>query len=117
MAVSSGKYNVMLVAGHDLYPPKLESSQSWHDPMCTTMKCSYSRLSYNTNDGDSTAWHQYSGTGVTLTADMKSRMASKGDNPTKLGQWTWVRNQKRNHQNFTTNIDSAQFYHPSQYTN
>ena len=29
--------------------------------------------------------------GVTLTADMKSRMVSKGADPTKLGRWTWVR--------------------------
>ena len=35
--------------------------------------------------------NQYGGTGVTLTADMKSRMASKGSDPTKLGRWTWVR--------------------------
>ena len=91
MAVSSGKYDVMLVAEHGLYPPKLESSDGWHDQRCMTMKGSYSRLSYNTNDGDSTAWNQYGGTSVTLTADMKSRMASKGADPTKVGRWTWVR--------------------------
>ena len=91
MTVSSEKYNVMLVAKHGLYPPELESSDGWHDRMCMTMKGSYSRLSYNTNDGDSTAWNQYGGTGVTLTADMKSRMVSKGSDPTKLGRWTWVR--------------------------
>ena len=56
-----------------------------------SMKGSYSRLTYNTNDGDSTPWNQYEGTGVTLTTDMKSRMASKGPYPTKLDQWTWVR--------------------------
>ena len=59
--------------------------------MCMTMKGSYSRLSYNTNNGDSAAWNQYGGTGVTLTTDMRSRMASKGSDPSKLGQWTWVR--------------------------
>ena len=48
------------------------------------MKGSYSRLSYNTNDDDSTDWNQYGGTGVTLTTDIKSRMASKGEDPTKL---------------------------------
>ena len=67
----------MLVAEHSLYSPELESSDGWHDQMCMTMKGSYSRLSYNTNDGDSTAWNQYGGTGVTLTVDMKSCMASK----------------------------------------
>ena len=91
MAVSSGKYDVMLVAEHDLYSPKVESSNGWYDRMCITMKGSYSRLSYNTNDGDSTAWNQYGGTSVTLTADMRSRMASKGSDPSKLGRWTWVR--------------------------
>ena len=85
MAVSSGNYDVMLFAEHGLYLPKLEATDGWHDRMCMTMKGSYSRLSYNTNDGDSTKWNQYGGTGVTLTADMKSRMASKGSDPTKLG--------------------------------
>ena len=82
---------MMLVAEHGLYPPELELSEGCHDRMCMTMKGSYSRLSYNTNVGDSTTWNQYGGTGVILTADMKSRMASKGADPTKLGQWTWVR--------------------------
>ena len=26
-----------------------------------------------------------------ITADIKSRMASKGSDPSKLGRWTWVR--------------------------
>ena len=91
MAVSSGKCNVMLVAEHGLYPPELASSDSWHDHMCMTMKGSYSRLSYNTNDGDSAAWNQYGGTGVTLTAVMRSRMAFKGLDPSKLGRWTWAK--------------------------
>ena len=55
------------------------------------MKSSYSRLSYNTNDSVNTLWNQYGGTGVTLTADMKSRMAFKGVDPSKLGKWTWDR--------------------------
>ena len=59
--------------------------------MCMTMKSSYSRLSYNTNDEDNTPWNQYGCTSVTLTADMKSQMVSKGVDPTKLGRWTWVR--------------------------
>ena len=75
MVVSSGKYDVMLVAEHGLYPPELESSDGWHDRICMTIKCSYYCLSHNTNDGDFTAWNQYGGTGVTLTADMKSRIA------------------------------------------
>ena len=78
----------MIVPEHGLYPPELDSSEGWHDRMCMSMKCSYSCLNYNTNDGDSTPWNQYGSTGVTLTADMKSRMASKGADPTKLGRWT-----------------------------
>ena len=84
MAVSSGKYDVMLVAEHGLYPPALEAAEGWHDCMCMTMKGPNSHLSYNTNDGDSTHRNKYGGTGVTLTADMKSRMASKGADPSKL---------------------------------
>ena len=81
----------MLVAEHGLYPPELASSDGWHDRMCMTMKGSYSRLSYNTNDGDSATWNQYGGTGVTLNADLRSRMSTKGSDPTMLGCWTWVR--------------------------
>ena len=44
MAVSSGKYNVMLVAEHGLYPPELASSDGWHDRMCMTTKGSYACL-------------------------------------------------------------------------
>ena len=91
MVVSGEKYDVMLVAEHGLYPPELASSDGWHNLMCMTMKGSYSRLSYNTNDGDSAAWNQYGGTGVTLNADLRSRMTTKGSGPTKLGRWTWVR--------------------------
>ena len=82
---------MMLVAEHGLYPPELEPSEGWHDRMCISMKGSFSRLSYNTNDGDTACWNQYGGTGVTLTADMKSRIVDKGSDPTKLGWWTWVR--------------------------
>ena len=59
-------------------------SEGWHDRMCMSMKGSYSCLSYNTNYGDSTPWNQYGGTGVILTADMKSRMSYKGSDPSKL---------------------------------
>ena len=85
-----GKYGVLLVVEHGLYPPELDTSESWHDQICMSMKGSYSRLSYNTNDGDATPWNQYGGMGVTLAANVKSRMASKGAGPTKLGRWTWV---------------------------
>ena len=72
MGMAGGKHNVLLVAEHEFYPPNLDVKHGWHDRMCITMKSSYSRLSYNTNDGDATPWNQYKGTGVTLTADMKS---------------------------------------------
>ena len=91
MAMAGGKYDVLLVAEHGLYPPELDSSEGSYGRMCMSMKGSYSHLSYNTDDGNSTLWNQYGDTGVTLTADMKSRMASKGTNPSKLGRWTWVR--------------------------
>ena len=59
--------------------------------MCTTMKSTSSCPSYNTHNSDVTPWNQYGGTGVTLTDDMKSLMAAKGVDPSKLGQRTWVR--------------------------
>ena len=56
------------------------------------MKGSYSCISYNTNDREAATWNQFGGTGVTLTltADMKSRMAPRGTYQTKLDQRTWV---------------------------
>ena len=61
--------------------------------MCTMNKGTYTCLSYNTNDGKEMIWNQYGRTGITLTADLKSRMTKRGSGgaPTKLGRWTWVR--------------------------
>ena len=67
MVMAGGKYDVLHVAEHGLYPLELDASEDWHDRMCISMKGSYSFLSYNTNDGDSTPWNQYGGTGVTLS--------------------------------------------------
>ena len=86
MVMAGGKYDVLLVAEHGLYPPALDTKEGWHDRMCMTMKSPYSRLSYNTNDGEAIHWNQFGGTGVTITADMKFRMASKGEDQTKLGR-------------------------------
>ena len=72
MAMAGGNYNVLLVVEHGLYPPNLDVKHGWHERICMTMKSSYSRLSYNTNDSADTPWKQYGGIGVTLTADMKS---------------------------------------------
>ena len=54
MAMTGGKYNVLLDAEHGLYPSNLDVKHGWHDRMCMTMKSSYSRLSYNTTNGDAT---------------------------------------------------------------
>ena len=90
MAIAEGKYDVMLVAKHGLYPPKLQPQEGRHNIMCMLSKGTYTPLSYNTNDGDNVSWDQYSSTGVTVNSNMKSQMASKGANPSKLGRWTWV---------------------------
>ena len=45
MAMSGGKYDVLLVAKHGLYPPKLDAKQGWHNCMYMTTKGSYARLS------------------------------------------------------------------------
>ena len=52
----------------------------------------YSRLSYNINNGVNTKQNRYGGTGITLTAKMRSRMTKKGSggNPTMLGRWSQV---------------------------
>ena len=73
MGMAGGKYEVHLVAEHGLYPQNLDVKQGWHDHMCMTMKSSYSRLSYNTNDGANTPWNQYGGTDIPITTDMKSK--------------------------------------------
>ena len=73
-------------------PPALLPKHGWHDRMCMMNKGTYTRLSYNTNDGKETEWNQYSGIGITLNADFRSRMTARGSggDPTKLGRWTWV---------------------------
>ena len=60
--------------------------------MCTTMKGSYTCLSYNTNNIEDTKWNQYGGTGFTLNANMRSRMTERGSggHSTKLRRWNWV---------------------------
>ena len=86
ITMAGGKYDVLLVADHGLYLSELDTKEGWHNRMCMTMKGSYSRLSYNTNDREATPWSQFGGIGVTVTADMKSKIASRGANPTKLGR-------------------------------
>ena len=78
LAMEAGKFDVLLFAEHGLYPPALQPWHGWHDQMCTRNKGKYSRLSYNTNDGERTKWNQYGGTGITLNADLKSRITTKG---------------------------------------
>ena len=91
--MEAGKFDVLLFAKHRLYPPALQPRNGWHDRMFTRNKGTYSCLSYNTNDGEGTKWNQYGGTGITLNANLKSRMTTSGSggDPTKLGRWTWVR--------------------------
>ena len=31
MAMAGGKYDILLVAEHGLYPPELEAKEGWHD--------------------------------------------------------------------------------------
>ena len=47
-----------------------------HDRMCVMNKGTFTRLSYNTNDGTDTKWNQYGGTGITLNEDMRVRKAN-----------------------------------------
>ena len=59
-----------------------------HDRMCMINKGTFTRLSYNTNDGPDTLWNQYGGTGITLNKDMRARKAKDGvgGDQTKLGR-------------------------------
>ena len=91
--MSAGKYDALLFAKHGLYPPELKTKEGWHDRMCMMNKGTYTRLSYNTNDGENTKLNQYGGTCITLTTNMTSIIIEKGSVgvPTKLGRWSWVR--------------------------
>ena len=92
LAMSAGKYDVLLYGEHGLYAPALEPKHQMHNRMCMINKGTFTCLSYNTNDGKDTKWNQYGGTGITLNADMRSRMikGGVGGDPTKLGRWTWT---------------------------
>ena len=91
--MSAGKFDALLFAEYGLYPPALLPKHGWHNRMYTMNKGTYTHLSYNTNNGKETKWNQYGGTGITLTANLKSRMTERGSggDPTKFGRWTWVR--------------------------
>ena len=43
-AMVGGKYDILLVTEHELYPPALDAKEDWYDRMCMTMKSSYSLL-------------------------------------------------------------------------
>ena len=75
--MSAGKYDILLYAEHGLYPPALEPRHQMHDRMCVMDKGTFTRLSYNTNNGIDTMWNQYGGTGITLNKDMRARMRKK----------------------------------------
>ena len=49
--------------------------------MCTSMKRSYTRLSFNINDVEDIEWNQYGGTGGTPIANIQSRM--NGNQPSQ----------------------------------
>ena len=51
--------------------------------MATNSACTC--LNYNTYDSGIVTLNHYGGTGMTLTADKKSLMGSKGVDPSKLG--------------------------------
>lgn len=91
MAMTGGKYDVLLVAKHGLYPPTMEPKEGWHDCMCMVTKGTFTHPSYNTHDGDNVTWNQYGSTGVTLTTNMRPRMDPKSVDPNKLGRQTWAR--------------------------
>ena len=78
LAMSAGTFDVLLFAEHGLYPTKLMPKEGWHDRMCTLNKGTYTRFCYNTNNGEETKWNYYSGTGISLTADMRSIMTERG---------------------------------------
>ena len=93
LAMSAGMYNILLFAEHGLYPPALEPQHQMHNHMCMMNKGTFTRLSYNANDGPDTLWNQYGGTGIALNKYMRARKAKDGVNedPTKLGRWTWTK--------------------------
>ena len=72
LAMEAGKFDVLLFTEHGLYPPALQPRHGWYVRMCTRNKGTYSRLSYNTNDGEATKWNQYGSTSITLNADLNS---------------------------------------------
>ena len=90
MVMAGGKYKILLVANHRLYPPKLESKEEWHNRIYMATKGIFTYLNYNTHNRDNITWNQYSGTVVTLTTNIESGMGSKGVDPIKLRRWTWV---------------------------
>ena len=94
-ARSAGMYSVLTYTEHGLYTPILESKHKIQDRMYVMHKGTSTCLSYSINDGKDTKWNQYGGTGTTLNADMRLRKSQDGigGDPTKLGRWTWTKDQ------------------------
>ena len=66
LTMSTGKYDALLYAEYGLYAPALEPKHQMHDHVCMINKGTFTRLSYNTNNGKDTKWNQYGGTDITL---------------------------------------------------
>ena len=107
LAMSAGKYDVLLYGQHGLYAPALKPKHQMHDRMCMMNKGTFIRLSYNTNDGKDTKWIQYGGKEIILNADVRSRMTKNGvsGDPTKL--WRWIRTRIGGKDGITTVFVSA----------
>jgi hypothetical protein len=69
----------------------LPAGNIFNDRMRVKSPNSYSSLTNNTNEHDTTIWHQRGGAAFTVQNNIKAHQASHSTNKTGLGRWIWTR--------------------------
>ena len=89
-AFVSGHYDIFLFAEHGLYPPSLQSGQSWHDQLgLGNKKKTYSVVGYNRHERHQTSWHRTGGCAITVSSPFRDRKVDSGWDLHGLGRWCW----------------------------
>ena len=91
-AFVNGQYDLFLFAEHGLYPPSLQSGQSWHDRLSLgNKKKTYSVVGYNCHERHQTSWHRVGGCAITVSSPFRDRKVDCGWDLHGLGRWCWFR--------------------------
>jgi hypothetical protein len=82
---------IALYAECSLVEMILPAGNGFNDRMRVKSPNSYSSLTNNTNEHDTTNWHQRGGAAFTVQNNIKAHQASHSTDKTGLGRWIWTR--------------------------